>query len=100
MGPLILRPVLAVAVALGVGGSDYVPAAAQNTWSYTGSMDIGRVNFDSVVLNTGQVLVGGDALTTELYDPWTGTWTLRGQWSGQRSDAVEVVALTSATRAG
>ncbi|WP_206882425.1 Kelch repeat-containing protein [Corallococcus exiguus] len=53
------------------------------TWSSTGPMTTGRRNHTATLLYSGEVLVtgahaeygtGGQAATTEVYDPITGTW--------------------------
>ena len=70
-----------------------------NTWTLTGSMNVARGEFATVVLNDGRVLaVGGVSsvgplASAEIYDPRTGMWTLTtGSMSTGRNDPA-VVAL-------
>ena len=55
---------------------------ATGTWTATGNMTAGRVDFTLTLLSNGKVLAaGGDNVTNtsaELYDPATGTWTATG----------------------
>ena len=66
-------------------------AAAQGTWSPTGSMSTGRADFTLTQLCDGKVLVAGgsDASGTlssaELYDPASGTWTPRSSMTTARA---------------
>jgi len=68
-----------------------------NTWTPTGSMNVARGEFATVVLNDGRVLaVGGVAAagpiaSAEIYDPRTGIWTLTGSMSTGRNDLALVV---------
>jgi N-acetylneuraminic acid mutarotase len=62
-------------------------------WSSTGSMNVGRGEFSSVVLHDGRILaVGGIAsdgtpiASAEIYDPVTAVWTLTGSMSTGRND--------------
>jgi hypothetical protein len=76
---------------------------ATNTWSPTGSMNVGRGEFANVVLNDGRVLViggitelsedGEPIASTEIYDPVTGTWTLTVSMNTAREDATAVRLL-------
>ena len=66
---------------------------ATGTWSPTGSMNLGRGEFSTVVLHNGRVLaVGGIATdgtaiaSAEIYNPVTGKWTLTGSMSTGRND--------------
>ena len=69
-----------------------------NTWTPTGSMNVARGEFFTVVLNDGRVLAVGGVATdgtpiasAEIYDPRTGIWTLTGSMSTGRNDAAVVV---------
>ena len=68
-----------------------------NTWTPTGSMNVARGEFATVVLNNGRVLaVGGVGATgaiasAEIYDPRTGIWTPTGSMSTGRNDPAVVV---------
>jgi len=70
-----------------------------NTWTPTGSMNVARGEFATVVLNDGRVLaVGGVAsdgtpiASAEIYDPRTGIWTLTtGSMKDGRNDLALVV---------
>jgi N-acetylneuraminic acid mutarotase len=59
---------------------------ANPSWSYTGSLNRGRVFHTATLLPNGKVLVaGGDSLgSAELYDPATGTWRLTGSLNTPR----------------
>jgi hypothetical protein len=70
---------------------------ATNSWTRTGSMNVGRGEYVSVQLLDGQVLaIGGVAsdgtalASAEIYDPATGVWTLTGSMSAGRNDAQAV----------
>ena len=72
---------------------------ATNTWTPTGSMNVGRGEFGNVVLHDGRVLaVGGIATdgtaiaSAEIYNPVTGRWTLTGSMSTGRND-LQIVLL-------
>jgi len=87
-----LLPSGKVLVAGGVGmSSAYLSSAelfdpATGKWTNTGAMAYTHYSHKAVVLPTGKVLVAGsiyppatpnmNALKTELYDPFTGTWSL------------------------
>ena len=64
-----------------------------NTWTPTGSLNIGRSLFTGVLLPNGKVLVAGGCTdtggtaTAELYDPNTGMWTMTG--SMQRAGCLD-----------
>lgn len=70
-------------------------SAATPAWSYTGSMTYARYNENLVLLADGTVLaVGGGGgggpyknpvLTSELYDPKTGQWTVLAAQTVQRT---------------
>jgi N-acetylneuraminic acid mutarotase len=70
----------------------YDPVAG--TWTYTGSLSVGRELHTATLLPNGKVLVtGGYTFTNsnyapvaaaELYDPATGTWTLTGPMGAAR----------------
>ena len=67
--------------------------ATSNTWTATGSMNVGRAEFNSTKLLDGRILAVGGATTdekaissAEIYDPATGTWTLTGSMSKARND--------------
>jgi len=68
-----------------------------NTWTLTGSMNVARGEFATVVLNDGRVLaVGGVGATgaialAEIYDPRTGISALTGSMSTGRNDPAVVV---------
>jgi len=71
---------------------------ATGTWSPTGSMNVGRGEFSTVVLHDGRVFaVGGIATdgtaiaSAEIYDPVTKTWTLTGSMSTGRNDVAAVL---------
>ncbi|PYL09028.1 MAG: hypothetical protein DME33_05555 [Verrucomicrobia bacterium] len=76
---------------------------ATNTWTFNGSMNVGRGEFANVVLNDGRVLVmggitelsenGQPIASAEIYDPVTGTWTLTGSMSTAREDHTAVRLL-------
>jgi N-acetylneuraminic acid mutarotase len=61
---------------------------ATGTWSFTGSLNIGREGHTATLLQSGKVLVAGGcagicgvdeaADRAELYDPATGIWSLTG----------------------
>lgn len=64
-----------------------------NTWTATGSMNVGRGEFNSVELLDGRVLAIGGVTSdgkaiasAEIYDPATGNWTLTGSMSHARND--------------
>jgi len=64
-----------------------------NTWTATGSMNVGRAEFNSVELPNGRILAVGGVTTNvkaiasaEIYDPATGIWTLTGSMSEARND--------------
>jgi hypothetical protein len=66
---------------------------ATNTWTPTGSMNVGRAEFNFVKLRDGRVLaIGGIAsdgtaiASAEIYDLATGVWTLTGSMSTGRND--------------
>src|SRR5215470_20210211 len=63
-------------------------ALAQDTWSATGSMSVGRAfTASATLLKDGRVLVaGGDdsGTSAELYNPTTGTWSATGSMSVAR----------------
>lgn len=66
---------------------------ATNSWTRTGSMNVGRGEYVSVQLLDGRVLaIGGVAsdgtalASAEIYDPATGVWTLTGSMSAARND--------------
>jgi Kelch motif/Galactose oxidase, central domain len=66
---------------------------ATGTWTPTGSMNVGRGEFNNVVLHDGNVLAMGGIATdgtaidsAEIYNPITGTWTLTGSMSTGRND--------------
>lgn len=66
---------------------------ATNTWTPTGSMNVGRGEFNFVVLHDGRVLAMGGVATdgtaiasAETYDRVAGTWTLTGSMSTGRND--------------
>ena len=60
------------------------------TWSYSGSMNVARINFTSVALNNGNVLVIGgwnytDGFSScEIYNAATGTWKFAGSMLKER----------------
>lgn len=98
--PAVLLPGSKVLVAGGTG-SDGVTSLtsaeiydeAANTWTKTGSMNVGRGEFVNALLNDGRLLVAGGIATegtpiasAEIYDPATGTWTLTGSMSTGRED--------------
>ena len=69
-----------------------------NTWTPTGSMNVARGEFATVVLNDGRVLVvggvnfSGPLASAEIYDPRTGAWTeTREPMGTPRSDLALVV---------
>jgi hypothetical protein len=75
--------------ALAVGGSAYVKAGHQsataelynpatNDWTLTGSMPSGRLGQTATLLRSGKVLIVGDAHTSVLYNPGTGTFSPTG----------------------
>jgi WD40 repeat protein len=61
--------------------------SGNGTWSSTGSMSIPRSGHTATLLRNGKVLVAGGygfsnvPVSTELYDPRTGTWSLTGSLS-------------------
>jgi N-acetylneuraminic acid mutarotase len=64
-----------------------------NTWTATGSMNVGRGEFNSVELLDGRVLAVGGVTSddkpissAEIYDPATGIWTLTGSMRKARND--------------
>src|SRR5918911_2829578 len=63
-----------------------IAQTANPSWSYTGSLNRGRVFHTATLLPNGKVLVaGGDSLgSAELYDPATGTWRLTGSLNTPR----------------
>jgi N-acetylneuraminic acid mutarotase len=66
----------------------YDPVA--QTWTLTGSLNVGRGYHTATLLPDGKVLVAGGVNTTnvasaELYDPAFGTWTLTGSLTNARS---------------
>ncbi|KAK9903425.1 hypothetical protein WJX75_005229 [Coccomyxa subellipsoidea] len=73
---------------------------SNGTWSASGSMNVPRTDFASVLLDNGQVLVAGGAIdnnggctnTAEVYDPTSGTWTLTGSMTDLR-EAFRMVVL-------
>ena len=97
-----------------VGGSENSPAfprtlvsasaelydPATDIWSSTGSMSVARYDHAAILLNDGRVLVvggRGDPMTlpssgylvsTELYDPMTGTWSSTGSMTDGRYDHI------------
>ena len=69
-----------------------------NTWTPTGSMNVARGEFATVVLNDGRVLAVGGVATdgtpitsAEIYDPRTGIWTKTVSMSTGRNDPAVVV---------
>lgn len=57
----------------------------QSEWTYTGSMNVPRINHKAILLKNGKVLVVGGSnndssclTSAELYDPDTSTWSLTG----------------------
>jgi Kelch motif/Galactose oxidase, central domain len=70
-----------------------------NTWTPTGSMNVARGEFATVVLNDGRVLaVGGVSsvgplASAEIYDPRTGIWTLTGSMSMPGRNDLALVVL-------
>src|SRR5262249_60662971 len=78
-------------------GGQYTASAelydpATNSWTTTGSMNVGRISFTGTLLRDGRVLVvGGNSLSgvqasAELYNPATGRWTLTGSLRTSRVD--------------
>jgi hypothetical protein len=58
-------------------------AAAQGTWTPTGSMAAARRDHTATLLNNGKVLIaGGTGGSPELYDPATGTFSPTGSSLG------------------
>jgi hypothetical protein len=58
-------------------------AAAQGTWTPTGSMAAARRDHTATLLNNGKVLIArGTGGSTELYDPATGTFSPTGSSLG------------------
>lgn len=58
-------------------------AAAQGTWTPTGSMAAARRDHTATLLNNGKVLIaGGTGGSIELYDPATGTFSPTGSSLG------------------
>jgi len=71
-----------------------------NTWTPTGSMNVGRGEFASIKLQDGGVLaVGGIAsdgtpiASAEIYNPARGVWTLTGSMRTARNDLQAVRLL-------
>lgn len=66
------------------------------TWSYTGSMNVPRVEGASQVLADGTFLMagGGMSATAERYNPATGTWSFTSPMSRIRDDAQLVTLVT------
>jgi len=86
----VLLPGRKVLVAGGFGPGFEILNSAEiydqktNTWTPTGSMNVARGEFATVVLNDGRVLVvggvnfSGPLASAEIYDPRTGAWTETG----------------------
>lgn len=69
---------------------------ATGTWSYTGSMNVSRVDHSGTLLNNGRVLVvGGDGFggSAEIYDPSTALWSLVAPMPSNRSKHGAVLLL-------
>ncbi|MGB7068152.1 MAG: kelch repeat-containing protein [Pyrinomonadaceae bacterium] len=89
----IRKPIAAVGLLLILLASAVTQAAAQGTWSSTGSMDAPHHNGHTATrLRTGKVLVAGGlgdnnatVATAEIYDPATGTWSATASMSVPRS---------------
>ncbi len=66
------------------------------TWSYTGAMNLPRVEGSSQMLADGRFLMAGGGLsaTAEIYNPATGTWSFTQSMSRVRDDA-QLVTLTA-----
>jgi len=102
----VLLPGRKVLVAGGFGSDFSSLTAAEiydeatNTWTPTGSMNVGRGEFVNAVLYDGRVLVAGGLATdgtpiasAEIYNPVSGTWTLTGSMSTARADPTAVRLL-------
>jgi N-acetylneuraminic acid mutarotase len=68
------------------------------TWTATGSMTTGRVDFDLTLLSNGEALAAGgfnngSLSSAELYNPATGTWTATGSITGGITDDDAAVLL-------
>jgi len=73
---------------------------ATETWTNTGSLNIGRELHTATLLSNGKVLVvgghGSDNLASaELYDPATGTWTNTGSLNAARFHHTATYAVSS-----
>ena len=65
------------------------------SWSYTGSLNTGRVRHTATLLSNGKMLVVGGSIwdgghysglaSAELYDPATGAWSITGSLNVSRS---------------
>ena len=90
----VLLPGRKVLVAGGFGGPNFTDLKVlnsaeiydqkTNTWTPTGSMNVARGEFGTVVLRDGRVLAvggvnfSGPLASAEIYDPRTGIWTSTG----------------------
>jgi hypothetical protein len=77
---------------------------ATNTWSQTGSLNIGRTNFSMGVLPNGKVIAAGGLTrytattnTCEIYDPATGQWHLTASLSQPSQNTHSPLILTDST---
>ena len=76
--------VLDALLAIGLTATAIAPAFAQasGNWTKTASVNTVRQDHSAMLLQNGQVLAAGGsqngAITAELYNPSTGTWTLDG----------------------
>lgn len=73
-----------------------VYSVATNSWSYTGSMAIPRVEGASQMLADGTFLMAGGGMspTAEIYNPATGMWSFTAPMSMIRDDAQLVTLAT------
>ena len=76
---------------------------ATDTWTYTGSINVGRWGSAAVVLPSGKaLLIGGTESpnnnslpSAELYDPASHTWTMTSPMNEARGGGLKAVVLSS-----
>ena len=68
-----------------VRASQIAVGSATRNAATTGSMNVGRMEWTALLLSNGKVLmVGGPAGQSELYDPFSGTWSATGTLNSTR----------------